>query len=187
MTTDSGMPPGYVAGVWRIDVVHSHVGFSVRHLMVSNVRGQFSVFTGTITTAEDPLASSVVAEIETASFTTGSQMRDDHVRSPEFLDVANYPTMTYRSSSVTRAGDGYVINGDLTLRGTTRPVALSGEMLGFGPDDHGGMRCGFSATTTIDRGEFGVRGNKMLDGGIATIGERVRVTLDVEAVLETGR
>ncbi|GGM94734.1 hypothetical protein GCM10011609_35250 [Lentzea pudingi] len=189
MSTSTGAEshpvPGYVAGTWRIDPLHTHVGFSVRHLMISNVRGRFGTVSGTITTDEDVVLSSVVAEIGTASIDTGFAARDEHIRSAEFLDATEHPVMTYRSTGVERRNEDYVVTGELTLRGVTRPVDLAVQLLGFGPDDHGGTRCGFSANAELNRLDFGVQGNKRLDGGVVMIGDTIRVTLEVEAVLES--
>src|SRR5215475_12667621 len=121
-TTQAGAIPGYLAGTWAIDTVHSEVGFSVRHMMVSKVRGKFTKFSGEIVTAEDPLASSVTAEIDLASIDTGNEQRNGHLRSIDFFDVENHPLMTYRSTGLRVQGDGYVLDGDLTIRGVTKSV-----------------------------------------------------------------
>src|SRR5260370_23692691 len=114
--------PGYVAGTWTIDPLHSEVGFSVRHMMVSKVRGKFSKFSGELVTAENPLTSSVTAEIDLSSIDTGAEQRDGHLRSPDFFDTENHPVMTYRSTGIRAKGDGYVLDGDLTRRGGTPSV-----------------------------------------------------------------
>jgi len=148
--------PGYVAGTWDIDPVHSEVGFSARHMMVSKVRGRFNTFSGKIVTGKDPLASSVTAEIELASIITGNEQRDEHIRSADFFEVEKYPTMTYRSTGVRQHGDGYVLDGELTLKGVTKSVPLTLELNGFGPDPYGGTRAGFSATGELNRRDFNV-------------------------------
>ena len=114
-----------MAGTWTIDPVHSEVGFSVRHMMVSKVRGRFTTFSGQIVTGENPLDSSVTAEIDLASIVTGSEQRDAHIRSADFFDVETYPTMTYRSTGVREDGDDYVLDGELTLKGVTKNVPLA--------------------------------------------------------------
>src|SRR3954462_15308713 len=138
--------PGYVAGSWTIDPVHSEVGFSVRHMMVSKVRGRFTEFAGEIVTGADPLDSSVTASIDLASIDTGNGQRDDHIRAADFFEVETDPTMTYRSSGVRVVDGDYVVDGELTLKGVTRQVPLKLELNGFGPDAYGGTRAGFSAT-----------------------------------------
>src|ERR1700761_4283062 len=138
--------PGYVAGTWTIDGAHSEVGFAVRHMMVSKVRGKFTKFDGEIVTGEDVLQSSVTAEIELASIETGAAQRDAHLRSPDFFDTENHPVMTYRSTGVRPDGGDYVLDGELTIKGVTKNVPLKLEVNGFGPDPYGGTRAGFSAT-----------------------------------------
>jgi polyisoprenoid-binding protein YceI len=171
-------------GTWNADPVHSEIGFSVRHLMVSKVRGLFGEFEGEIDVAEDVLSSSATATIKTASVDTRNGQRDDHVRSADFLDVERYPTMTYRSTGVRRGGDGFVVTGELTLHGVTRPVELDVEFHGAGSDPWGGTRIGFSAETEINRRDFGIDINLPLDGGGAVVGDKVKIHLEVEAVLQ---
>src|SRR4051812_32992672 len=134
MTTDVVEIPGYVAGTWTIDPVHSDVGFVIRHVMVSKVRGHFTSFEGTIVTASDPLRSSVTATIDLTSIDTSNHQRDEPIRSADFFEVDKYPTMPYRSSGIRRAGDDFVLDGELTLKGVTLPVPLKLEVNGFGPD-----------------------------------------------------
>ncbi|MFO7591268.1 MAG: YceI family protein [Acidimicrobiia bacterium] len=180
---DQSTVPGYLAGTWAIDPTHSEVGFSIRHLMVSKVRGRFTGFTGTITTADDLVASSVEATIDLASIDTGNADRDTHVRSADFFDVEAHPTMTYRSTGVRADGDGFVVDGELTLRGVTRAVPLALEVHGFLPESpFGDTRFGFSATAEIDRRDFGIEFNSALDGGGVLLGEKVQVALEIEAI-----
>ncbi|MEV4673958.1 MULTISPECIES: YceI family protein [Actinomadura] len=193
MTAELVEVPGYVAGTWAIDPLHSGVGFTIRHLMVSKVRGRFGTFEGTIVTGDDPLDSSVTATIDLSSVDTGNATRDEHVRSADFLDVAKYPAMTYRSTGVRRDGDGFVLDGELTLRGLTRQVPLRLEIEGFGPDPFReddpfkGARAGFTATGEISRLEFGVGDTaKVPGGGGLGLGEKVQIILEIEAVLQTG-
>jgi polyisoprenoid-binding protein YceI len=177
--------PGYVAGTWDIDPAHSTVGFSVKHMMVSKVRGYFRDFSGVIVTAEEPTQSSVQAEIDLSSIDTRQEQRDAHIRSADFFDVENHPKMTFRSTAVRTAGPDWVLEGELTLKGNTRPVSLQLELNGFGPDAYGGIRAGFSAKTVINRNEFGVDIKMPMDGGGVVVGDKVTVELEIEAVLRT--
>jgi polyisoprenoid-binding protein YceI len=176
--------PGYVAGSWTIDPLHSEVGFSVRHMMVSKVRGKFAKFSGELVTAENPLASSVTAEIDLSSIETGAEQRDAHLRSPDFFDTENHPVMTYRSTGIRAKGDGYVLDGELTLKGVTRQVPLALEINGFGRDPYGGTRAGFTATAEINRQDFGVNWNAALETGGVVVSDKVNIHLEIEAVLQ---
>lgn len=178
--------PGYLAGTWTADPAHSEVAFSGRHLMISNTRGRFTGYEVTIVTGEDPLRSSVTATIDLATVDTRLAMRDDHLRSADYLDVAKYPTMTYRSTGIRLADGGdWVIDGELTLHGVTRPVPLALEVHGFGTDPWGGQRAGFSATAQISRRDFGVGYADGADKGRGAVADKVSVSLDIEAVLRT--
>jgi polyisoprenoid-binding protein YceI len=183
LTTETVETPGYIAGTWNIDPVHSHIGFVARHLMVSKVRGNFTKFEGQIITAADPLQSTATATIDTTSFDTSNEQRNSDVKSENFLDVANYPTMTYRSTGVRREGDDYIVDGDLTIRGVTHPVALTVEVNGFGPDPYGGTRAGFSATGEINRTDYGITANMVLPTGGVMVSEKIQLTIEVEATL----
>jgi polyisoprenoid-binding protein YceI len=177
--------PGYVAGTWDIDAAHSTVGFSVRHMMVSKVRGYFRTFSGVLVTAEDPTASTVEATIDMDSIDTRQEQRDAHIRSADFFDVGNHTVMTFRSTSVRTDGADWTVVGDLTIKGITKPVELELELNGFGPDAYGGFRAGFSAKTEISRKEFGVDIDMPMDGGGVVVGDKVTVELEIEAVLRT--
>jgi len=177
--------PGYVAGSWTIDPLHSEVGFSVRHMMVSKVRGKFTKFSGEFVTAENPLGSSVNAEIDLSSIETGAEQRDAHLRSPDFFDTENHPVMTYRSTGIRANGDDYVVDGELTLKGVTRQVPLALEVNGFGPDAYGGTRAGFTATAEINRQDFGVNWNAALEHGGVVVSDKVTIHLEIEAVLQS--
>ncbi len=177
--------PGYLAGTWDIDASHSTVGFSVRHMMVSKVRGYFREFSGELVTAENPEHSSVTATIELSSIDTRQEQRDAHIRSADFFDVENNPQMTFRSTSVRTDGADWFVDGELTLKGNTRPVTLALELNGFGPDAYGGTRAGFSARTEINRNDFGVDIKMPMDGGGVVVGDKVAIELEIEAVLRT--
>jgi polyisoprenoid-binding protein YceI len=178
--------PGYVTGTWNIDPVHSEVSFSVRHMMVSKVRGRFGVFSGTVVTAADPLESSATASIDVSTIDTNNEQRDAHVRSADFFDAETHPTMTYRSTGLRSAGETFVLDGELTLRGVTRPVPLTVEVNGFGPDAYGGTRAGFTATAEINRHDFNVSFNAAIEGtGGMVLGDKVTIQLEIQAVLAT--
>jgi polyisoprenoid-binding protein YceI len=175
--------PGYVAGTWTIDPVHSEVGFSVRHMMVSKVRGKFTTFSGEIVTGVQPTDSSVTAEIDLSSINTGNDQRDAHIKSADFFEVETYPNMTYKSASVRADGDDYILDGALTLKGVTRNVQLRLELNGFGPDAYGGTRAGFTGTAEINRRDYGVNFNAALQNGGAVVSDKVTIHLEIEAVL----
>jgi polyisoprenoid-binding protein YceI len=180
-TTETGIP-GYEAATWNIDPTHSEVGFAVRHMMVSKVRGRFTTFSGQLVTAEDPTQSSVTAEIDLGSINTGQEQRDEHIRSADFFEVETYPTMTYKSTGV-RVEDGeYILDGDLTLKGVTRSVPLHLELNGFGPDPFGGTRAGFSATGEINRRDFNVTFNAPMANGGVVVADKITLHLEIEAV-----
>lgn len=177
--------PQIPAGTWTIDPAHSEVGFSVRHLMVSKVKGTFGAFNGTLTIADDVLDSSVNAEIDATSITTGEAQRDGHLKSADFFEIEKHPTWTFTSTSVKPDGDDFVVAGDLTIKGNTRPVELELEYNGLASDPNFGTRVGFTGETEISRKEFGVDIDMPLDGGGVVVGDKVKVTLEIEAVLQT--
>jgi polyisoprenoid-binding protein YceI len=185
MTTTT-VAPGLVAGTWTIDPVHSEVGFVVRHLMVSKVKGKFNGFTGTITVSEDPLGSTVEADIDATSVTTGDEARDTHLRSADFFEIEKHPKWTYKSTSVTQKGSDFVVEGELTIHGVTKSTPLSLEFNGVGPDPWGGTRAGFSASTEISRKDFGLEFYMAVEGGGLVISDKVKVELEIEAVLAQG-
>ncbi|WP_309110649.1 YceI family protein [Saccharothrix sp.] len=180
MTTQTVQIPGYIAGTWAIDPVHSDVSFVVRHLGISKVRGHFDTFEGQIVTAENPLESSVTAKIETASINTKNEARDAHVRNEDFLDVEKYPELTFTSTGVRANGEGFVVDGELTLRGVTKAVELELELNGFGDGFEGAKVAGFSASTEISRKDFGVTGG----AAGAAVGDKITILLEIEAVLQ---
>ena len=176
--------PGYVVGTWDIDAAHSTVGFSVRHMMVSKVRGYFREFSGSLVTAGDPTQSSVTATVNMDSIDTRQEQRDAHIRSADFFDVGNHTELTFRSTAVKTDGADWTVEGDLTIKGITKPTTLDLELNGFGPDAYGGTRAGFSGKTTISRKEFGVDIDMPMDGGGVVVGDKIKVLLEVEAVLQ---
>jgi polyisoprenoid-binding protein YceI len=159
MTSTATQIPGYVVGTWDIDPAHSTVGFSVRHMMVSKVRGYFREFSGEIVTAANPEESSVTATIDMDSIDTRQEQRDAHIKSADFFDVGNHTVMTFRSTGVRAEGEDWFVEGDLTLKGITKPVSLALELNGFGPDAYGGTR--------------------------AVVGDKINVELEIEAVLRS--
>ncbi|GAA4973974.1 YceI family protein [Kineococcus glutinatus] len=183
--TDRALPavPGYLAGTWTIDPVHSEVSFTVRHMAVSKVRGRFGDVTGELVTAADPRGSRVEATIAVGSVTTFNEGRDAHLRNGDFFDVETHPTAAYRSTGLRHDGDDFLLDGELTLKGVTRPVVLRLEVSGIGPDAYGGTRAGFSATGRINRRDFGVEFDARLETGGLVVADEVDLQLDVEAVL----
>jgi polyisoprenoid-binding protein YceI len=175
--------PGYLAGTWDIDASHSDVSFTVRHMMVSKVRGRFGKFSGEIVTGENLADSAVTATIDATSIDTNNEQRDGHIRSADFFDVENHPEWTFRSTALRVDGEDLALDGELTLKGVTRPVTLALEVNGFGPDAWGGTRAGFSASTAIDRNDFGVDIKMPLDGGGVVVGDKIQIHLEIEGVL----
>jgi polyisoprenoid-binding protein YceI len=176
--------PGYVAGTWVIDPVHSEVSFTIRHMLVSKVRGRFDTFEGTLVTAPDPLQSSVTATIDLSSVNTGAPDRDNHIRSSDFFHVEKHPQMTFASTGVRHDGEDFLLDGNLTLKGVTKPITLKLEVNGFGPDAYGGTRAGFSASGQLDRNEFNVTWNGPIPGGGSILSDKVTINLEVEAILQ---
>jgi polyisoprenoid-binding protein YceI len=179
--------PGYVAGTWAIDPVHSEVGFVVRHMAVSKVKGRFDKFEGTFVTAADPLASTVTVTVDASSINTNQEQRDAHIRSADFFEVETHPSLTFTSTSVKDDGGEFLLEGDLTIKGVTKPVVFRLEVSGFGPDAYGGTRAGFSATTEINRNDFGVSFNGTIPGvaGGLIVSDKVTLNLEIEAVLQS--
>ena len=169
---------------WQIDPSHSEVGFSVKHLMISTVRGRFSGVQGTITIDdEDVTRSSVDVEIDASTIDTREEKRDAHLRSPDFFAVEKYPTIRFRSSRIEPlGGDRLRITGDLTIRDVTREVVLEGADEGRGRDPWGGERAGFSATGTIDRREFGLTWNQALETGGVLVSNDIKLVVEAQAV-----
>jgi len=179
-TIDSATVPA--AGVWQIDQSHSDLRIIARHLMVAKVRGTFTDFTGTIVVAEDPTDSTVEFEAKAASVTTGTQDRDNHLRSPDFLDAEQYPLVSFRSTGVAPDGVDWKLTGDLTIRGVTKPVTFDLSFEGGAADPYGNTKAGFIANGEIDRKEWGLTWNAPLEGGGVLVSEKFKVEFDVEAL-----
>ena len=174
------------AGVWEIDPGHTSLAFVARYLMVTKVRGHFSEFSGAVHVAERPEESSAELLIEASSIDTGNEDRDTHLRSPDFLDVKRFPEIRFKSTNVELPGETQVVvTGDLTIRDVTRPQVLQVEFAGLSQDPWGNARAGFSATTEIDREEFGASWNLALETGGWLVSKTVQVELDVLATLKT--
>ncbi|MGC4744993.1 YceI family protein [Micromonospora sp. DT201] len=171
------------AGTYALDVAHKRVGFVARHMMVSKVRGEFKEATATITVAEDPLQSSVVATIQAASIDTAQADRDAHLRGPEFLNPEKFPTIEFRSTGVkSRRGSEFVLTGELSMLGVTRPVELEVEFEGVGRSPFGQDIFGFSASTEIDREEFGLTWNVALETGGVLVSRKIKIEIEGEAI-----
>ena len=170
-------------GVWQIDPGHAEVAFIGRHFMLTKVRGRFTGVAGAVTVAEEPTDSSVEVTIDMTSVSSGDQARDDHLRSADFFDVENHPTATFRSTAITRSGDtvGTVV-GDLTIKGVSRPVTLEVEYLGHARDPWGNDRAVFSAHTTLNREDWGLTWNMVLESGGLVVSKDIRLEIELEAI-----
>jgi polyisoprenoid-binding protein YceI len=172
-----------IPGTYAIDASHTDVGFSVRHLMVSKTKGRFSGVSGTVTIAEEPTESSVEVEIDVASIDTRDDKRDGHLRSADFFDVEQYPTMIFRSTAVRPVGgSNWAVDGDLTVHGVTRPVSLEVTFEGAARDPWGGERLGFTAQGEVDREDFGLSWNQALETGGVLVGKAAKLEIEAEAV-----
>ncbi len=171
-------------GTWAIDPVHSSVGFSVRHLVVSKVRGEFDTFSGAITVADDGTPS-VTAEIAIGSINTRNEQRDAHLKAADFFDAETYPVATFTSTGVRADGDRYVLDGDFTLKGITRQISLDLEFNGVNPGMGHGEVAGFEASIVLNRKDFGVDIDMPLETGGAVVGDKVTITLEIEAVKQS--
>ncbi len=177
------VPP---AGTYQIDPAHSVVEFQVRHLGLAKVRGRFNTFSGTIEIADDPAESQVEVTIDAASIDTRDEQRDAHLRSPDFLDVDEHPTLEFHSTTVRLDGEDPRVEGLLMVRGVTRPVTLDVEFEGATVDPWGNERIGVSATTDVNREDFGLTWNQALETGGWLVGKSIRIDLSVEAILKKG-
>ena len=178
------IPP---AGTYELDVTHTVVGFVTRH-MLSKVRGQFTEFTGTIEVADSPEDSRVEVEVKTESITTHTEKRDQHLMNGDFLDVDKYPVLRFTSTAVRlTGGESFELDGNLTIKDITRPVTLSGEFLGWGPNMEGQSMLAASAKTTIDREDWGMTWNMAVEAGGFLVGKKVDIEIEVEAHLVSRR
>jgi len=170
------------AGEYELDKAHTSVEFVARHLMISKVRGRFNDFSGVITVADKPEDSSVAVTIDVPSVATGDAQRDGHLLSPDFFDAETYPVITFRSTQVeeTKGGD-WKVTGDLTVRDVTKPVVLDVEFEGSHPTPWGTTPVGFSASTELDREDFGLTWNQALETGGVLVGKKIKIELSVEA------
>ena len=172
-------------GTYAIDSSHTQVGFAVRHMAVSKVRGRFGTFEGTLELAEDPADSKVSLSIDANSVDTRDENRDSHLRTSDFFDVANHPTWTFVSTAVQPdSPTKWKVQGDLTIRGVTRPVTLDVTLEGVVKDPYGNHRVGFSASTTIDREDFGVSFGAVMEAGGLVVAKKVDIEIELEAVLQ---
>ena len=171
-----------VAGTYNVDAVHSTVGFVARHLVASKVRGRFTDFSGVITIGDTPESSSVEATVQAASITTDNEMRDAHLKSPDFLEFETFPTLTLKSTSVTAKGDDFEVVADLTIKGITRSITFDLEYLGTGPSMTPGVSVtGFEATAEFDRRDFGITFGSTLENGSLVVGNKIAIELAIEA------
>jgi len=184
MTTSTSIHPDYITGTWKLDPSLSEVSFTVKHLMISKVRGVFETFDVTIVTAENPHDSTIEATIDVASVNTGNEGRDNHLRTSDFFLVEEHPTMSFVSTSFDGEPDDFSVTGDLTLRGVTKSVVLKGEFGGIITDGYGNTRAGATATAKINRHDFGVNWNAALEAGGMTLGDDVTITLDLQVILQ---
>ena len=169
---------------WRIDPLHSGAHFSVRHMMISKVRGTFGVKSATLYAPENPLQARVEASVDVTSLDTNDQNRDGHLRSADFFDTENHPTMEFRSTGV-RVDDGdLLVDGDLTIRGVTKPVTFDFDFGGFGADPYGNYKAGATAKTVINREDFGLTWNAALETGGVLVGKDVTIELDLQGALQ---
>jgi polyisoprenoid-binding protein YceI len=174
---------GYKAGTWTLDPAHSEVTFSVRHMMISKVRGTFGVKSATLYAPENPLEARVEATVDVTSVDTKDEGRDTHLRSADFFDVENYPTMQFHSTGVRLEDGDFLVDGDLTIRGITKPVTFSFEFGGFGNDPWGNYKAGATAKTVINREDFGLVWNAALETGGVLVGKDVTIELDLQGSL----
>ena len=173
-----------VRGRWQIDPGHTEVAFVGRHFMLTKVRGRFTGVTGAIVVAEEPGESAAEVTIDMATVESGNRARDDHLRSPDFFDVANHPTASFSGRAADWQGTRGLLAGELTIRGVTRPITLQAEYLGHVADPWGGQRAVFTADATINREDWGLAWNMPLDGGGLLVSKDIRIEIEAEAVLQ---
>jgi len=175
-----------LAGVYDVDPDHTSIGFSVKHMVVSNVKGVFDKVTGTFTLDDKDQLTGAEASIDAASVNTRNQKRDDHLRSPDFFDVAKFPQVTFKAAAIKAHQVHYMVTGDLTIKGVTKPVKLTGEMVGKVKDPYGNTRAGFTAKGKINRKDFGVNFNALLETGGLVVGDEVDLLLEIEGIERKG-
>ncbi|TFD78934.1 polyisoprenoid-binding protein [Cryobacterium psychrophilum] len=175
--------PGYKTGTWTIDKTHSSVGFSIRHIMISKVKGAFEDFDATFVTGENPLDSSVTATAQVASINTTDANRDGHLRTGDFFDAETYPTIDFASTGMRAIKDDFLVDGNLTIKGVTKPVTFDLEFGGFGADPYGNYKFGATATTQVNREDFGLIYNAALETGGVLLGDKITITLELQAAL----
>jgi polyisoprenoid-binding protein YceI len=173
------LPANVTTGTWTLDNSHSEIGFTVRHAGISKVRGQFKEAEATLDLAENVADSKVNATIKTASFDSGDVNRDGHVRGEDFFDVEKFPEISFVSNAIVPKGDAYELQGDLTIKGVTRPVALETELHGVAVDPFGNTRAGLTAETTISRKDFGLTWNAVLEAGGVLVSDKVGINLEL--------
>ncbi|MFF2344907.1 YceI family protein [Pseudarthrobacter sp. NPDC058119] len=173
------LPADVTTGTWTLDNSHSEIGFTVRHAGISKVRGQFKEAEATLDLADNVADSKVNATIKTASFDSGDVNRDGHVRGEDFFDVENFPEISFVSNAIVPKGDAYELQGDLTIKGVTRPVALETELHGVAVDPFGNTRAGLTAETTISRKDFGLTWNAVLEAGGVLVSDKVAINLEL--------
>jgi polyisoprenoid-binding protein YceI len=172
------------ATTWNVDPTHSAINFSVRHMMFAKVRGRFGNWTAKLQLDDADLTnSSVEVEIDVASIDTGVGDRDNHLRSSDFFDAGTHPKITFKSSKVEKTGEGrYAAHGQLTIRDVTRDIVLDVEHGGFGKDPWGNRRAGFMAKAHVDRGDYGLKWNQVLEAGGVLVGERIDIEIEIQAL-----
>ena len=173
------LPANLTTGTWTLDSSHSEIGFTVRHAGISKVRGQFKEADATLNLAENVADSKVNATIKTASFDSGDVNRDGHVRGEDFFDVEKFPEISFVSNAIVPKGDAYELQGELTIKGVTRPVALETELNGVAVDPFGNTRAGLTAETTISRKDFGLTWNAVLETGGVLVSDKVAINLEL--------